>query len=85
VKLWTDPVTSRKYPVASADSYGVSVVDMTGLLDQGNTTNGMMLLKTFEPIKLEEGKLCSAAAIGTDFLSFLFLKPMYDGHKQLLN
>jgi len=53
VKLWTDVATGRIYAVASAGPYGVTVVDMTELL-VNNVRPGMTLLKTFEPIKLEE-------------------------------
>lgn len=53
VKLWTDSATSKIYAVVAAGPYGVSVVDMTELLVNG-VTPGMTLIKTFEPIKLEE-------------------------------
>ena len=41
------------YAVASAGPYGVTVVDMTDLLIN-DIKPGMTLIKTFEPIKLEE-------------------------------
>jgi hypothetical protein len=66
VKLWTDAATGKVYAVAAAGPYGISVVDMTGLLVQGNTTNGMTLLKTFEPIKIEEDKVGSADGKSVD-------------------
>jgi len=53
VKLWTDPATSKKYAVVAAGSYGISVVDMTDLLDKG-IRPGMTLLKTFEPLKIDD-------------------------------
>lgn len=53
VKLWTDTSNGKIYAVASAGPYGVSVVDMTDLLVNG-VRPGMTLIKTFEPIKLEE-------------------------------
>jgi hypothetical protein len=53
VKLWTDPAKGRIYAISSAGPYGISVVDMTDLLVNG-IRPGMTLIKTFEPIKLEE-------------------------------
>lgn len=53
VKLWTEVATGKIYAIVSAGPYGVSVVDMTGLLVNG-VAPGMTLIKTFEPIKLEE-------------------------------
>lgn len=53
VKLWTHPTTGKIYAVLSAGPYGISVVDATELL-RNNDRNGLTLLKTFEPIKLEE-------------------------------
>ncbi|MDE2606957.1 MAG: hypothetical protein KGL68_13650 [Burkholderiales bacterium] len=53
VKLWTDPSDGRMYAISSAGPYGISVVDMTDLLVNG-IRPGMTLIKTFEPIKLEE-------------------------------
>jgi hypothetical protein len=53
VRLWTDAATGRIYAIAAAGPYGISVVDMTDLLVNG-VKPGMTLLKTFEPIKLEE-------------------------------
>ncbi|HEX6549483.1 MAG TPA: hypothetical protein VF117_02340, partial [Gammaproteobacteria bacterium] len=41
------------YAVVAAGAYGISVVDMTGLLGT-DTRPGMTLLKTFQPIKIEE-------------------------------
>lgn len=51
VKLWKE-ASGKIYAVVAAGPYGVSVVDMTGLLVNG-TRPGMTLLKTFEPIKIE--------------------------------
>jgi hypothetical protein len=53
VKLWADVANHKIYAVSSAGPYGVSVVDMTDLLLNG-VRPGMTLIKTFEPIKLEE-------------------------------
>lgn len=53
VKLWSHPTNGKIYAVLSAGPYGISVVDATGLL-RNNDRNGLTLLKTFEPIKLEE-------------------------------
>ena len=53
VKLWKDVASGKMYAVVSAGPYGISVVDMTGLLVNG-VRPGMTLIKTFEPIKLEE-------------------------------
>lgn len=52
VKLWTDPSSGKIYAVVAAAAYGVSVVDMTGLLG-ADIRPGMTLIKTFEPIKIE--------------------------------
>ncbi|MDO8250562.1 MAG: hypothetical protein Q7T78_12725 [Rhodoferax sp.] len=65
VKLWTDPVTSRKYAFVAAGSYGVSVVEMTDLLDKG-VKPGMKLIKTFEPKKYDEDKVGSADGKSVD-------------------
>ncbi|MEJ2441257.1 MAG: hypothetical protein P8Z72_16580, partial [Gammaproteobacteria bacterium] len=51
VALWKH--NGKIYAVVAAGPYGISVVDMTGLLVNG-VTPGMTLIKTFEPIKLEE-------------------------------
>jgi hypothetical protein len=53
VRLWANPATQEVYAVVAAGPYGISVVDMTELLVNG-TRPGMTLLKTFEPIKIEE-------------------------------
>lgn len=52
VRLWNDPANGKIYAVVAAGAYGISVVDMTGLLVDG-IRPGMTLLKTFEPIKIE--------------------------------
>jgi hypothetical protein len=54
VKLWTNPANNRKYAVVAAGSSGISVVDMTDLLNNGITTPGMTLIKTFEPMKSDD-------------------------------
>jgi len=51
VALWQHG--GKIYAVVAAGPYGISVVDMTDLLVNG-LTPGMTLIKTFEPIKLEE-------------------------------
>ena len=51
VALWKHG--GKIYAVVAAGPYGISVVDMTDLLVNG-LTPGMTLIKTFEPIKLEE-------------------------------
>jgi hypothetical protein len=65
VKLWTDPETERKYAIVAAGSYGVSVVEMTDLLDKG-IRPGMKLIKTFEPKKYDEDKVGSADGKSVD-------------------
>lgn len=52
VELWTDPDDGRVYAFIAAGHAGVGVVDMTGLLVNGDP-GGMELVKLFEPIKLE--------------------------------
>jgi len=39
VKLWTNPATNRIYAVVAAGAYGVSVVDMTARLVNGQLLN----------------------------------------------
>jgi len=51
VALWKH--SGKIYAVVAAGPYGISVVDMTDLLVHG-LKPGMTLIKTFEPIKLEE-------------------------------
>lgn len=65
VKLWADPATKKIYAVVAAGPYGISVVDMTDLLVNG-TRPGMTLIKTFEPIKLDEedGEITVGSADG---------------------
>jgi hypothetical protein len=60
VKLWTDTSNNRKYAVVAAGSAGVSVVDMTDLLNNG-ITPGMTLIKTFEPLKSDADNLFGSA------------------------
>ena len=52
VALWADPSNDRKYAIVAAGNAGISVVDMTDLAN-GNAS-GMTLVKTFQPIKIEE-------------------------------
>jgi hypothetical protein len=52
VKLWTNPATNRIYAVVAAGAYGVSVVDMTARLVNGQPLDVTKdLIKTFEPLK----------------------------------
>jgi hypothetical protein len=52
VKLWKDPATNRIYAVVAAGAYGVSVVDMTRRLVNGQPLDVTKdLIKTFEPLK----------------------------------
>jgi len=51
VKLWTNAENGRIYAFVAAGHAGIGVVDMTGLLRDGNVP-GMTLVKLFEPIKL---------------------------------
>lgn len=53
VELWTDRHTGRVYAFVAAGHSGVGVVDMTETLHNGDAA-GMVLIKLFEPIKLEE-------------------------------
>ncbi|MBA1147101.1 hypothetical protein H0Z60_08500 [Ectothiorhodospiraceae bacterium WFHF3C12] len=52
VELWTNSDNGRVYAFVAAGHAGVGVVDMTGLLVDGDP-DGMELVKLFEPIKLE--------------------------------
>lgn len=47
IALWKDPATGRDYAILAAGSRGVGVVDVTDPL-------AMVLIKVFEPIKIEE-------------------------------
>ncbi len=60
VKLWTNPANNRKYAVVAAGAAGVSVVDMTDLLDKG-VKPGMTLIKTFEPLKADDDNAFGSA------------------------
>ena len=53
VRLWTERGQQEDLRGGGGRAYGISVVDMTELLVNG-TRPGMTLLKTFEPIKIEE-------------------------------
>lgn len=63
VKLWKDSATGKTYAVVAAGSYGVSVVDMTDFLASGSQADlGIeKLLKTFEPIKVDEDNAFGSA------------------------
>lgn len=54
VKLWSNPATGRIYAVVAAGAYGVSVVDMTERLVNGQLLDQTRdLVKTFEPLKAD--------------------------------
>lgn len=63
VKLWTDSASGKTYAVVAAGAYGVSVVDMTAFLASGRQSDlGIeKLLKTFEPIKVDEDNAFGSA------------------------
>ncbi|WP_143269426.1 LVIVD repeat-containing protein [Mangrovitalea sediminis] len=65
VKLWTDTSTGKIYALVAAGSSGIAVVDMTGLLVNGQA-NGMTLIKRFEPIKMEGTKVGAADGHSVD-------------------
>lgn len=54
--LWRDSTSGETYAVVAAGAYGISVVDMTAFLVSGSQADlGIdKLLKTFEPIKVDE-------------------------------
>ncbi|RII24934.1 MAG: hypothetical protein CXR30_19500, partial [Geobacter sp.] len=59
IALWTNPVDNRSYAFVAAGPRGVGVVDTTDVLN-------MKLIKVFEPIKLEEGKVGAADGQSVD-------------------
>jgi hypothetical protein len=63
VKLWKDGATGKTYAVVAAGAYGISVVDMTAFLASGSQADlGIdKLLKTFEPIKVDEDNAFGSA------------------------
>ena len=56
---------NRIYAIVAAGPAGVGVVDMTSLLKTGNPS-GYSIIKVFEPIKIEEGKLGKADGRAVD-------------------
>ena len=65
VKLWTDPSNGKIYALVAAGSNGIAVVDMTGLLVDGQRP-GMTLVKRFEPIKMEDTRVGAADGHSVD-------------------
>lgn len=61
ITLWTDPATARVYAFVACGPRGVGVVDVTDV-------RNMYLVKVFEPIKLEDGKVGAADGQATDVL-----------------
>ncbi|RII26028.1 MAG: hypothetical protein CXR30_17865 [Geobacter sp.] len=59
IALWTNPATGKSYAFVAAGPRGVGVVDTTDVLN-------MQLVKVFEPIKLEEGKVGAADGQSVD-------------------
>lgn len=57
--LWTDPATGSSYAFVAAGPRGVGVVDVTNL-------QSLKLVKVFEPIKIEEGKVGAADGQSVD-------------------
>ncbi len=53
IVLWTDPLTGNRYAFTASGPYGVGVVDVTDVMN-------MKLVKVFEPIKMEDGKVGAA-------------------------
>lgn len=60
VRLWTNSANNKKYAIVAAGAQGVSVVDMTDLLDKG-IKPGMTLIKTFEPLKSDDDNAFGSA------------------------
>ncbi len=61
IALWTNPDTARVYAFVACGPRGVGVVDVTDV-------RNMYLVKVFEPIKLEDGKVGAADGQATDVL-----------------
>ena len=59
IALWTNPATGRSYAFVASGPRGVGVVDITDVLN-------MQLVKVFEPIKLEDGKVGAADGQSVD-------------------
>lgn len=59
IALWTDQADGKSYAFVAAGPRGVGVVDITDVLN-------MKLVKVFEPIKLEEGKVGAADGQSVD-------------------
>ena len=59
VALWTNPADGRSYAFVACGPRGVGVVDITDVYN-------MKLVKVFEPIKLEDGKVGAADGQSTD-------------------
>ena len=59
IALWTNPATGKSYAFVASGPRGVGVVDTTDVLN-------MQLVKVFEPIKLEDGKVGAADGQSVD-------------------
>ncbi|MGE0401006.1 MAG: hypothetical protein AB7T06_30130 [Kofleriaceae bacterium] len=59
VALWTQPVTGTTYAFVAAGQFGIGVVDVTDV-------TAPRLVKTFEPIKIEDGKVGHADGRNVD-------------------
>lgn len=59
IALWTDPATGSSYAFMACGPRGVGVVDVSNV-------QSMKLVKVFEPIKLEEGKVGAADGQSVD-------------------
>ena len=65
VRLWTDRNSGRVYAIVAAGSAGVAVVDMTGVLKNGDPS-GWSLVKVFEPKKFGDGTVGAADGKSVD-------------------
>jgi len=59
IALWTNPTDGKSYAFVASGPRGVGVVDITDVLN-------MKLVKVFEPIKLEDGKVGAADGQSVD-------------------
>lgn len=59
VALWTNPADGKSYAFVACGPRGVGVIDITDVLN-------MQLVKVFEPIKLEDGKVGAADGQSVD-------------------